>query len=307
MTWQISTFYYFTPINNPQQDKLVWEQKAQEFGLRGLIIIGTEGFNTTLGAPSIDQLNQLKTWVTTYYPATQNMMFKDSTSNVTPFKHFKVKIRPEIVTLHTPELVPDNKKHQHLSPAEWDQVIKSDPDAVIIDTRNWYEYEIGTFNRAINPDIDKFTEFPKWFENQGIQKEQKILIFCTGGIRCEKGIYELERQGYQNVYQLEGGIINYIKELPNEEFKGECFIFDRRIALDQNLMPTTQYSLCPHCGQPANIKKTCKQCGSEYQVCSHCVGIEHVKDLCSKNCVYHYHRIQKKQASALNNLQSEST
>lgn len=306
MTWYISTFYYFTPINNPQIDKAAWETKAIELELRGLIIIGTEGFNTTLCAPSVEQLTQLKTWVTTYYPDTQQMMFKDSISSVTPFKCFKAKLRPEIVTLHTPELVPDNKKHQHLSPSEWDQVIKQEQDAIIIDTRNWYEYEIGTFNRAINPNIDKFTEFPEWFEKQGIQKEQKILIFCTGGIRCEKGIYELERQGYNNVYQLEGGIINYIQQFPEQEFKGECFIFDRRVALDQKLMPSSQYTLCPHCGQPANIKKNCKQCSSEYQVCSHCVEIEPIKDLCSKNCVYHFHRIQKKQAATAHHSRQES-
>lgn len=286
--WYVTTFYYFLPLRELEKHKLAWEIKAQELGVRGLLILGPEGFNTTCCAEDKDSLEAYKAWVTHHYPASKGMLFKDSQSHVTPFKRFKAKIRPEIVTLHTPELVPDNNPHKHLSPDEWNQVLKSEPESVVIDTRNWYEYNIGTFERAINPNIEKFTEFPAWFEQQGIKKDQKILIFCTGGIRCEKGIYELERQGYPNVYQLEGGIINYIDQHPNDQFKGECFVFDRRVALDQSLKPSGRYSLCPHCGQPAYLSKECKHCDSDYMVCPNCDKKAESQDLCSKNCVYQY-------------------
>jgi UPF0176 protein len=289
MNWYVTTFYYFLPLKQLVLHKLAWEIKAQELGVEGLLILGSEGFNTTCCAQSQDNLEAFKNWVLTRYPASQGMLFKDSVSHIRPFKRYKVKIRPEIVTLHTPDLVPDNRPHKHLSPSEWNEVLKHDSEAVVIDTRNWYEYQIGTFERALNPNIEKFTEFPDWFEKQGIQKDQKILIFCTGGIRCEKGIYELERKGYHNVYQLEGGIINYIQKYPNDQFKGECFVFDRRVALDQNLQPSGRYTLCPHCGQPAHVHKKCKQCGSEYIVCSTCDSKKELENLCSKNCVYQYH------------------
>jgi len=294
MIWFVTTFYYFLPLKELEKHKIAWEIKAQELGILGLVIIGPEGFNTTCCAQSQENLETFKKWVTSRYPASSGMLFKDSTSHITPFKRFKVKIRQEIVTLHTPELVPDNKPHKHLSPTEWNEVLKNDPNAVVIDTRNWYEYEIGTFERAINPNIEKFSEFPEWFEKQGIKKDQKILIFCTGGIRCEKGIYELERKGYSNVYQLEGGIIHYIANHPNDQFKGECFVFDRRVALDQNLQPSGRYSLCPHCGQPAFIHKVCKRCDTEYIVCSSCDAKKELENLCSKNCVYQFHHHPKK-------------
>jgi UPF0176 protein len=293
MKWYVTTFYYFLPLKQLVHHKLAWEIKAQELGVEGLLILGPEGFNTTCCAPSQENLEAFKNWVVTRYPASQGMLFKDSVSHIRPFKRYKVKIRPEIVTLHAPDLVPDNKPHKHLSPSEWNEVLKHDPEAIVIDTRNWYEYQIGTFERAINPNIQKFTEFPEWFEKQGIKKDQKILIFCTGGIRCEKGIYELERMGYHNVYQLEGGIINYIAKFPNDQFKGECFVFDRRVALDQNLQPSSRYALCPHCGQPADVHKKCKRCGSEYIVCPTCDSELERADLCSKNCVYQYHYLQQ--------------
>jgi UPF0176 protein len=115
-----------------------------------------------------------------------------------------------------------------------------------------------------------------------------MLIFCTGGIRCEKGILELQNKGYNNVYQLEGGILNYIKEFPNGKFKGECFVFDHRVALDQELKPSSIYELCPHCGQPGALKITCKRCDSDKCICNECATIEFKKDTCSKNCAYHY-------------------
>jgi UPF0176 protein len=192
------------------------------------------------------------------------------------------------VTLGTPELVPSEGVNHHLSPAEWNQVLKTENDFVMIDTRNWYETQIGTFKGALDPKTEQFTEFPEFVEKQKIPQDKKMLIFCTGGIRCEKGILELQRRGYKNVYQLEGGILNYLKEYPNDQFEGECFVFDHRVALDQNLQPSTKYGLCPHCGQPSEIKIDCLRCDSEELICVDCAKLEFKKDTCSKNCAHQW-------------------
>lgn len=284
----ISTFYKFQKDENPEKTKLYLEELAEKNNCRGLIIIGTEGFNATVAAKSIETLEAFKQGIRDYFKV-PDLFFKDSESDVSPFRRFKVKIRAEIVTLGDTSLVPyemDGKNH-HLTPSEWNEVMKNE-DHVIIDTRNWYETKIGTFKGALNPMTDKFTEFPKYLESKNIPKDKKVLIFCTGGIRCEKGILEVQKQGYKNVYQLHGGILNYLKQYPNDQFEGECFVFDHRVAVTQDMKPSTQYKLCPHCGQPGKTEVICKRCDTHDYICEDCAQIEFKKDTCSKNCAYQY-------------------
>lgn len=281
----VSTFYKFKALSAPSQVQIDLEEQARLLGITGLIIIGSEGFNATIACASKIGFDEFKAFVRNYFTEPE-LFFKDSISKIRPFRRFKVKIRPEIVTLATPELVPGAERNHHLSPREWNEVLKNEGDVLVIDTRNWYETKIGTFTNAINPGIDKFTEFPAFVEKHEIAKDKKMLIFCTGGIRCEKGILELQRQGFENVFQLEGGILNYLAQFPNEEFKGECFVFDQRVALTQDLKPTNRYSLCPHCGQPSEIKISCACCGDEMLICDSCIGLQWKKDTCSKDCSY---------------------
>lgn len=285
--YQVSTFYKFKPFENPEDVQIQLQNSAKENDIIGLIIIGHEGLNATVASANASGMLKFKNFICNLVHE-PNLFFKNSTSEKKPFHRFKVKIRSEIVTLGTPELVPDTAKNHHLSPEEWNEVIENDPEALIIDTRNWYETQIGTFKRAINPGIDKFTEFPAFVEKNKIPKDKKILIFCTGGIRCEKGILELQRQGFDNVYQLDGGIINYLEKSPNKNFDGECFVFDHRVSLDQNLKPTTRYGLCPHCGQPSNLTIQCKRCDTEEKICENCHQLDFKKDTCSKNCAYQF-------------------
>jgi UPF0176 protein len=291
--WYVTTFYRFLSLENPQLIADEWTQKAESLEVNGLLILGKEGFNTTCCSRSKENLAELKSWVLSRFDCA-DMMFKDAVSTVEPFPKFKAKVRDEIVTAGAPDLVPDNKNHRHLSPEEWDRVLKEEKDVVVLDTRNWYEVRIGTFKNAVDPQIEQFTEFPKFVEEKGYDKDQKMLIFCTGGIRCEKGILELERRGFKNVYQLEGGILNYLEKFPNQEFQGECFVFDNRVAVDQNLQPTRQYKLCPHCGQPAEVKISCARCETEAMICVSCVQKEGVREVCSKNCAHHYSMNPKK-------------
>lgn len=289
MNFYITAFYRFFKItDNLESLKEKIKNKAEELHLTGLMILGPEGLNSTTAAPSAAALESYKHFLSELFKIS-DFNFKDSTSVKPPFRKFVVKIREEIVTLGTPELIPDmSTNNHHLSPSQWNEVMKNDKDHVVIDTRNWYEYNIGSFKGALNPDIDKFTDFPKYLEEKKISKEKKMLIFCTGGIRCEKGILELQRQGYKNVYQLEGGILKYLEEYPNDQFEGECFVFDHRVAVDQKLQPTTQYGLCPHCGQPSSVQIQCKRCDTETLICGDCEKLAWKNITCSKNCAYQH-------------------
>lgn len=296
--YYVTAYYRFLKLDDVEFFKNQLETKAEEIGIKGLVIIGTEGFNSTVSAKTVETLNQWKQYICELFKV-ENVNFKDSESEKSPFRRFKVKVREEIVTTGIPGIMPPEGVNHHLTPAEWNKVLKEEKDWVMIDTRNWYEYKIGTFKGALNPDIEKFTEFPEYIEAQGIPKDKKMLIFCTGGIRCEKGILELQKQGYDNVYQLEGGILNYLKEFPNDQYEGECFVFDHRVAVDQNLQPSKKYGLCPHCGQPSTIDVECKRCDSHALICEHCIEIEYAKDTCSRDCAYqwklHPNRKAKKQ------------
>ncbi|MFN7453095.1 MAG: rhodanese-related sulfurtransferase [Pseudobdellovibrionaceae bacterium] len=308
--WFVTTFYKFTVLKDQNKAdleivKTALENKAQELNIEGLLILGPDGFNTTCTSTLESSLSAWKDWMQEYFQS-PGIFFKDSVSDVRPFHRFKVKLRNEIVTIGAPDLVPNLEENHHLSPEQWNQVLKEEKDFVLIDTRNWYESEIGTFKGALTPKIEQFTEFPEWVDQQQIPKDKKMLIFCTGGIRCEKGIYELQRRGYDNVWQLEGGILNYIQKHPNDQWIGECFVFDNRVAVDQNLQPSQTYMLCPHCGQPAKTKVQCQRCDTEACVCEQCLKLSWKKDTCSKNCAYqlelHPGRKGKHQVRVFENL-----
>ncbi|MFS4460040.1 rhodanese-related sulfurtransferase [Bdellovibrio sp. HCB2-146] len=285
--YYVTTFYKFMKLADVPAVQKDLENKAEELNVKGLVILGTEGFNSTCAASSVESFEAWKQFIREYFSAPE-LFFKDSVSPKAPFRRFKAKIREEIVTTGIPEMMPPEGINHHLTPTEWNKVLKEEKDFVMIDTRNWYEYKIGTFKGALNPNIEKFTDFPQYIESQGISKDKKMLIFCTGGIRCEKGILELQKQGYDNVYQLEGGILNYMKEYPRDQFEGECFVFDHRVALDADLQPSQKYGLCPHCGQPSEIKIECKRCDSEELICVDCAKLEHKQDTCSKNCAHQW-------------------
>ncbi len=280
---QICAFYYFKPLTAQEvaQLKLELEQMAEAQSVRGLVLIGREGINFTISGPPTT-LEIFKSWLTTRMNL-KNPEFKDSFAEKHPFHVFRVKIKKEIVTLGKPDLVPQGPCN-HISPEEWHQKLLAG-EAVVLDTRNDYEVEIGKFKDAIDFDIKEFHEFPKKLEESGIAKEREVLIYCTGGIRCEKAMLEMKNQGYERVYQLDGGILNYLKEYPRQGFEGECFVFDYRVAVTQDLKPTEQYKLCAHCGQPSTTEVSCSLCTQPGIVCHHCQtqGIT----ACSKNCANH--------------------
>lgn len=278
---EITSFYRFNPLTTPIQNNMVQELEglAKRRNLRGLVLIGPEGINSTCSGDR-EAIEELKDLVRTVGVEE----FKDSRAEKHPFNFFRVKVKDEIVTIGQPGLMPESTRNFHMSPEEWHEAM-NDPNTIVLDTRNDYEIDIGKFKNAIDFRIQEFTEFPEALSKSGLDKDKRMLMYCTGGIRCEKAILEANSQGFNNVFQLQGGILNYLEKFPEQKFEGECFVFDYRVAVDQKLNPTQKYDLCPHCGQPSNQPVTCVQCGSEAELCPRCISSG--QDTCSKNCAHH--------------------
>jgi UPF0176 protein len=294
---RVSSFYSFVPMS---QEKLALVREQLEFyctehGIRGLAVIGAEGINATVAAP--DNLVPAFQSFVRELVAVPTLEFKDSTCERMPFARFKVDIRPEIITTKDCSIALEQSAGTYLSPSEWHRLIENDPDVVLVDTRNFYETQIGVFSRAIDPQITKFSEFKSFVESNPLPKDKKLLLYCTGGIRCEKAVPEVKQLGYENVFQLHGGILKYLEEYPDGFFEGECFVFDHRVAVDNKLQPSKVYKLCPHCGNPAKENIECRQCGTAAVVCSTCAKRED-RISCSKNCAYHVRRIVSKLSNA---------
>ncbi len=281
-TLSITSFYKFFSLeaNAISAANFGLRQFMEANQVRGLIILAPEGINGTVAACT-ESIELFKLFLAKLYP-NQKFSFKDSNSNRMPFRNIQIEIRKEIVGLKKTEIVPDSDCNHHLSAAEWHQLIKSDAPKTIIDTRNDYETKIGKFKRAIDPNLSSFSEWPNYLNENEFPKNEPVLIYCTGGIRCEKAIIEMQTRGYEKVFQLKDGILGYLAEFPNEEFEGECFVFDGRVAVDQNLNPTIQYGICPGCGLTAEIKSVCTLCFKTYFVCSACKPKR--PDVCSKSC-----------------------
>jgi UPF0176 protein len=284
----VAAFYHFQSVPQDHLESLLTELEGlgERRNLRGLCILATEGLNGTVCG--LDREN-VSAWLDEASKILGFPKFDPTWSQATawPYRKFKVRLRKEIVTLGKPEVQPLKPSAEtHLSPEEWDAVLRNE-DCTVLDTRNWYETRIGTFKGAIDPKLDEFHEFGQYLEKSGLEKNKKTLIFCTGGIRCEKAIVEMHNQGFSQVYQLDGGILNYLAQYPNRDFEGECFVFDNRVAVDQNLKPTETYRLCPHCGQPADQKIECLRCDSQALICVTCAK-DTSKQTCSKNCAHHY-------------------
>jgi UPF0176 protein len=275
----ITAFYRFTPI---EADKLANVQRElKEFGMagsmRGLVLVAGEGINGTV-CGTAEVITEWKEYIADRFG---EMRWNDSTAEKHVFPRWLVKIKEEIVALKQPDVHPSDL-HKHLSPQEWEEMLKQE-DVVVLDARNMYETKVGVFKNAIDPKINHFSEFPDFVKKAGIPKDKKVMMYCTGGIRCEKALIEMEKQGYENVFQLKGGILGYLKEMPEQSFEGECFVFDHRVAVDQRLEPSKKYGICPHCGNPAEEVISCTDCSKQAMMCSGCIGAS-VPVTCSKDC-----------------------
>ncbi|PZU93553.1 MAG: hypothetical protein DCE90_16415 [Pseudanabaena sp.] len=229
----VAAFYHFTEL----PDYAEWQTTLKEFcelhQLKGTILLAKEGINSTI-AGSREAIDALLAYLRND-PRLKELEHKESFCQGMPFQRMKVRLKKEIVTLGVPDINPNVQVGTYVEPHEWNQLI-ADPDIVLIDTRNNYEVEFGTFKGAINPNLEAFGEFPNYVKkNLDPQKHQKVAMFCTGGIRCEKASAYMLAQGFSEVYHLKGGILKYIEEVPKEEsvWEGECFVFDDRVSIDK--------------------------------------------------------------------------
>ena len=285
--FHITAVYHFQEVSQAELEhrKSILDEFGNNPLFCGLMLLAPEGFNGTVAGPTEDIEKFKKTLIE--LSGTDKVVFKDSYSDFKPYKRYKVKIKEEIVTFDEAIVPEGSGQHEtHLSPVEWHKMIEEE-DVVLIDTRNKYETAVGMFKGAIDPEIDKFTEFRDYVEKADLPKDKPVLMYCTGGIRCEKAAIDMKLRGFDKVFQLQGGILKYLEEYPDGHWDGECFVFDHRVAVDQNLEPSKKYRLCPHCGDPGEVHLECGQCLEESVVCKPCLEKGEIYKTCSKNCRHH--------------------
>jgi len=219
--------------------------------VKGLVLLAPEGINSTIAGPA-QGVHAVLAWLRSQAPFAP-LQHKESWSDKAPFRRMRVRVKKEIVTMGVPDLRPASQAGHYVSAQDWNALI-ADPDVLLVDTRNDYEVELGTFDRAINPRIQSFAQLPDWLQAQGLlnpAQPRKVAMFCTGGIRCEKSTALLRAHGLQEVYHLEGGILKYLETVAPEasRWQGECFVFDERVSVAHGVQ-TGSHQLCRCCRQP---------------------------------------------------------
>ena len=226
----------------------------QDNGVRGTLLLAREGINGTV-AGSRAGIDALLSWLQND-PRLNDIVYKESIDDINPFHRPKVKLKKEIVTMGVEGIDPKRVVGTYVKPDQWNALI-SDPEVTLVDTRNDYEVQVGTFKNAINPVTDTFREFPQYVkDNLNPEKNRKVAMFCTGGIRCEKSTAYLKEQGFDEVYHLEGGILKYLEEVPQEDslWEGECFVFDNRVTVNHQLEKGS-YDQCHACRLPLTAEQ----------------------------------------------------
>jgi UPF0176 protein len=246
-----AAFYLFVDLPDCAQFKAPLQALCEAEQVDGLILLAPEGINSTIAGPA-QGVHTVLAWLRKQAPFTQ-LQHKESWSDKAPFRRMRVRIKKEIVTMGVPELRPASQAGHYVSAQDWNALI-ADPDVLLVDTRNDYEVELGTFDRAINPRIQSFAQLPGWLQAQGLldpDKPRKVAMFCTGGIRCEKSTALLRAHGLQEVFHLEGGILKYLETVAPDasRWQGECFVFDERVSVAHGVQ-TGSHQLCRCCRQP---------------------------------------------------------
>jgi|TARA_X000000950_G_scaffold237441_1_gene288998 UPF0176 protein len=251
--YKIAALYKFSMISNPSEIHNKIRQNLKKFLIKGTILVSHEGINGTISSSKKDNLYKGIQYLMSI-DGLDDLDIKYSESYKKPFVRLKVKLKEEIVTIGDTSIDPTESVGKYVDPKDWDKLLENE-NTILIDTRNNYEYSIGTFENSINPKTDKFREFPKWVKKQKFSKKDKetknIVMFCTGGIRCEKASSFMINEGFKNVYHLKGGILKYFESFSRQQskWKGECFVFDERVSLKKDLTEGT-YDMCHGCRMP---------------------------------------------------------
>ena len=245
----VTTFYQFTKLEDISKLQESIDACCRKNDVKGIVLLASEGINSTIAGPRKGVLAVLE--FLRKDPRFDGLTWKESIAKEQPFRKLRVRLKKEIVTMGVPGIDPERLVGTYIKPEDWNDLI-SDPDVIVVDTRNDYEVEIGTFKDAINPDITSFGEFPKWIkDNIDIHTQPRVAMFCTGGIRCEKSTALLKEAGVKEVFHLEGGILKYLEQIPEDQslWDGECFVFDERVSVGHGL-EVGEYELCRGCRYP---------------------------------------------------------
>jgi UPF0176 protein len=239
MTYKVAALYQFVPLPDVRELKDPLHKLCTDLEIRGTLLLAQEGINGTVAGTEegIDALMAELREGPLFQGRLDNLELKFSLASEMPFKRMKVRLKREIVTLGDPQTDPLRRVGTYVSPAEWNRLLE-EPGIVVLDTRNDFEVEMGTFDGAVDPRIKRFSEFKDFVKNELDPKQhRKVAMFCTGGIRCEKASSYMLAQGFEEVFHLKGGILKYLEDVPEAEsrWKGDCFVFDERVALGHGL------------------------------------------------------------------------
>ncbi len=271
----VCALYKFVRLDDYTKLREPLKTLMDEYEVRGTLILAEEGINGTV-ASTREGIDALLAWFK-LDTRLADIVYKESFIDEQPFYRTKVKLKKEIVTLGIEGIDPRHVVGTYVQPQKWNELI-SDPEVLVVDTRNDYEIEIGTFKNAINPKTDTFREFPEYVaKNLNPEKHKKVAMFCTGGIRCEKSTAYMKEQGFEEVYHLEGGILKYLEEVPEEKsmWQGDCFVFDGRVAVNHRL-EKSDYSMCNACRLPITEQDMASKDFEKGVSCPKCV--DHYSD-----------------------------
>lgn len=269
----VAALYKFVHLPDFREMREPLLARCEQEGVKGTLLLAEEGINGTI-AGTESGIRSVLAYLHAD-PRLADLVHKESWAPSMPFYRMKVKLKREIVTMGVPNIHAATMAGIYVKPEDWNDLI-SDPDVVVVDTRNDYEYQIGTFEGAINPETASFTEFPDWIQQQraeggALHNKRKVAMFCTGGIRCEKSTAYMRSLGYDEVYHLEGGILKYLETLPEEGslWKGDCFVFDERVSVRHGLEPG-DYEFCRACRMPLDASDKASEHFVEGVSCHHC-------------------------------------
>jgi UPF0176 protein len=251
---KVASFYRFLDLDNPKafRDELL--AVCERHTLLGTILVADEGFNGSISGKEAN-IKTVFAWIEGRLSVEKPIEARWNEVSEVPFRRMRVRLKKEIVTLGRPDILPHRQTGAYVSATEWNRLIE-DPDVLVIDTRNHYEFEVGTFPRAIDPKTDSFREFPEFAKELAkTSRDKPLAMFCTGGIRCEKATALMLELGFDQVYHLQGGILKYLEETPDEQnlWDGECFVFDTRVAVDRDLAEGG-YVQCHACRRPLSTE-----------------------------------------------------
>ncbi|MDJ0904545.1 MAG: rhodanese-related sulfurtransferase [Woeseiaceae bacterium] len=269
---KVASFYRFLDLEDPAGFRVALQSVCEERELLGTILVAAEGFNGSVtGEESC--IRQLFAWIEERLDLAEPIEARWNDVTEPPFRRMRVRLKKEIVTLGRPDILPHRKTGTYVSGDQWNRLIE-DPNVLVIDTRNHYEYEVGTFPNAIDPETDSFREFPEFAQKLAAEsRDRPLAMFCTGGIRCEKATALMLELGFDEVYHLQGGILRYLEEMPagDNRWDGECFVFDTRVAVDRDLAEGG-YVQCHACRRPLSTEDLASPDYKEGISCSKCVG-----------------------------------